>query len=145
MNKAIIVDLDGTLCNLDHRLKYLHDEKNNKGLFFSSIAEDKLNVWCKEIIERFKHDHAIVLVTGRSSTHYFVTLDWLKSHDIKFNWLFMRSENDNRSDSVVKKQIFDMHIKEYFDILFVVDDRKKVVDMWRSIGLTVLQCADGDY
>ena len=27
----------------------------------------------------------------------------------------------------------------------VLDDRKQVVDMWRSLGLTCLQVADGDF
>ena len=31
------------------------------------------------------------------------------------------------------------------DIFLVVDDRNKVVDMWRSLGLTVFQVADGNF
>ena len=31
------------------------------------------------------------------------------------------------------------------DVFLVVDDRNKVVDMWRSLGLTVFQVAEGDF
>lgn len=31
------------------------------------------------------------------------------------------------------------------NILFVIDDRDSVVEMWRRNGLTVLQCAKGDF
>ena len=31
------------------------------------------------------------------------------------------------------------------DIFMVVDDRQKVVDMWRDLGLTVFQVAPGDF
>ena len=30
-------------------------------------------------------------------------------------------------------------------VFMVVDDRKKVVDMWRKEGLTVFQVDDGDF
>ena len=31
------------------------------------------------------------------------------------------------------------------DVYLVVDDRQKVVDMWRNLGLTVFQVAPGDF
>jgi hypothetical protein len=31
------------------------------------------------------------------------------------------------------------------DVFLVVDDRNKVVDMWRTLGLTVFQVAEGDF
>jgi hypothetical protein len=30
-------------------------------------------------------------------------------------------------------------------ILFVVDDRRRIVEMWRSEGLVCLQCAPGEF
>jgi len=31
------------------------------------------------------------------------------------------------------------------DVFLVVDDRNKVVDMWRSLNLPVFQVAEGDF
>ena len=36
-------------------------------------------------------------------------------------------------------------IKDKYRVLFVLDDRNQVVDMWRDIGLTCLQVADGNF
>ena len=32
-----------------------------------------------------------------------------------------------------------------YNVKFVLDDRNRVVEMWRSLGLTCLQVADGDF
>jgi hypothetical protein len=46
---------------------------------------------------------------------------------------------------VVKLEIFDREIRERYYVVGVFDDRNKVVSMWRSLGLTVYQVADGDF
>ena len=48
------------------------------------------------------------------------------------------------SDEILKKDMLDKHV-DINDVFLVVDDRNKVVDMWRSLGLTVFQVADGDF
>ena len=57
----------------------------------------------------------------------------------------MRKTGDNRKDCVVKREIFDAEIKDKYYIKFILDDRNQVVDMWRKMGLTCLQVADGDF
>ena len=59
-----------------------------------------------------------------------------------FNALYLlRGEHDKFTpDQDLKRTWLNQFGKE--DILFVVDDRQKVVDMWREEGLTCLQCAD---
>jgi hypothetical protein len=57
--------------------------------------------------------------------------------------LLMRKEGDFRQDYIVKKEIYDRDIREAYKILFCIDDRKQVTDMWREQGLVCLQCADG--
>jgi len=57
----------------------------------------------------------------------------------------MRPTGDNRKDAIVKREIFDREIRDRYRILFVLDDRNQVVDMWRELGLTCLQVAPGDF
>ena len=57
----------------------------------------------------------------------------------------MRKDYDNRQDAVIKEEIYKLHIQPKFNVLFCVDDRKQVVDMWRRIGLICLQCAEGEF
>ena len=42
------------------------------------------------------------------------------------------------------KKMLDMFVDKN-DVLMCVDDRQKVVDMWRSEGLTCFQVAPGDF
>ena len=90
-------------------------------------------------------DYYIIYVSGRGSEHKDVTLDWLEKHNFPVDHLHMRKSGDYRKDYIIKKEIYDEMIKEVFDILFILDDRKQVVDMWRKEGLTVLHCAEGDF
>ena len=47
--------------------------------------------------------------------------------------------------TIVKKEILDRDILPRWDVLFAIDDRQQVVDMWRANGVTCLQCAPGDF
>lgn len=42
-------------------------------------------------------------------------------------------------------ELFDRHARDEYRVLVVLDDRKQVVDMWRSLGLTCLQVAEGNF
>ena len=58
--------------------------------------------------------------------------------------LVMRKTGDYRKDSIVKREMFEEHIEGKYNVLFVLDDRNQVVDMWRKeLGLTCLQCNYG--
>jgi hypothetical protein len=45
----------------------------------------------------------------------------------------------------VKLELFDENIRGVWNVKRVYDDRNRVVAAWRSIGLTVLQVADGNF
>ena len=57
----------------------------------------------------------------------------------------MRKTGDNRKDAIVKREIYETHIKDKYQVDYVLYDRNQVVEMWRSLGLTCLQVADGDF
>jgi hypothetical protein len=57
----------------------------------------------------------------------------------------MRSEYDMRKDSIVKEEIYRQEILGRYNVWLVLDDRNQVVDMWRNLGLRVLQVAPGNF
>lgn len=59
----------------------------------------------------------------------------------------MRKAGDKRNDAIVKQEIWENDISGSgrFDVFFVLDDRNRVVEMWREQGLKVLQVAEGDF
>jgi len=98
--------------------------------------------------------YSIVFFSGRDAVCRDQTITWLNQ---QFRWesestaatdykLFMRPQNDNRKDSIVKQELFEQHIVGRYYVEFVVDDRQQVVDMWRrTLGLTCVQVDYGDF
>lgn len=82
----------------------------------------------------------IIFLTGRPDSYRNQTEEWLEKHDAKNPYLLMRKEGDWREDTVIKHEIYQKNIEPHYNILFAVDDKKSVIDMWRAIGLTALHC-----
>lgn len=89
--------------------------------------------------------YQLILVSGRGEESRKITETWLTWNSIPFDRLLMRPAGDFRSDVEVKQGILDRLWSEGAEILFAVDDRNAVVDMWRRNGITCLQCAEGDF
>lgn len=89
--------------------------------------------------------YRVYFVTGRDENFREMTSAWLKLHHVLYDELYMRADQDFREDSEVKEEIYITHIEKNSQVLFVVDDRKSVVERWRKLGLTCLQCAPGDF
>lgn len=145
---AIIIDIDGTLANIEHRRHFVRrvdgQKKDWKG-FFQGIADDTLNKWCSEILHTMGASHIKVLCTGRDENYKRATVEWLKRHEIQYDHLFMRNRQDSRQDYIIKEIILDFEILTRFEPYFFIDDRSQVVQMWRKRGFTCLQCAPGDF
>lgn len=87
----------------------------------------------------------LVLTTGRAEKWRAFTENWLFWNDIPFSELLMRPNKDNRADHLLKQEFLERLLARGDGILFAVDDRQQVVDMWRRNGITCLQCAPGDF
>lgn len=144
--QAIIVDIDGTIANIEHRTHFVRgpDKKNWKD-FFANMDKDTPNEWCKDLINRYKEDHLIVLCSGRPDSYREVTEQWLKKHNIFFDELYMRPRDDQRADSIIKEIILDFELSPRYNITMWIDDRKQVIDKIRERGIFVLDCAGGAY
>lgn len=155
--QGVIVDIDGTLALRDP------DDPNGRGPYdWHRVLEDKPNEPVIAAVKAMQLSGYVTLfVSGRKEQCREHTALWLQrqglienhlanggygEHGRIFAWrLFMRYDNDNRDDSILKKEIYLNEIKPYFNVLFVIDDRQRVVDMWRKHGLTVFQVAKGDF
>tara|TARA_B110000211_G_scaffold233016_1_gene298114 strand:- start:964 stop:1854 length:891 start_codon:yes stop_codon:yes gene_type:complete len=135
--KAIICDLDGTLCLLNGRSPY-------SGM---GCIDDIPNSPVVKIIEKFQKDgHKIIFFSGRTDDSKEQTEAWLDKHGINYELLVMRAAKDQRKDAILKREMFDQNIAGKFQVDFVLDDRNQVVDMWRlDLGLACLQVYYGDF
>ena len=133
---AIICDLDGTLALFNGRNPY----------DAAKCEEDIVNGPVLDILGKYaNHGCYIILVSGRKEEHRPQTERWLAKHLISYHALYMRPTDDNRKDSIIKREIYEQHIQCRYNITFVIDDRTQVVQVWRALGLTCFQVAEGDY
>jgi predicted kinase len=134
--RAIIVDIDGTLAHKGDRNPF--DYKN--------VDKDAVDEVVMEIVNQFYGlNYHVIIVSGREDSCRDLTTKWLKDNMINYHYLHMRKSKDMRKDAIVKKEIYENLIKDHYSVLFVLDDRNQVVEMWREIGLKCLQVAEGDF
>jgi uncharacterized HAD superfamily protein len=132
--KAIIVDIDGTLAH-----------KGDRSPFdYSKVSNDKIDKPVQELVQRLVCYYYIIVMSGRENICQEDTEKWLNKYEIPYNMLMMRAENDHRDDIIVKKEMYES-IKGIHEVLFVLDDRDKVVKMWRDLGLKCLQVEEGNF
>lgn len=136
-NKVIIVDIDGTLAHMDGK-RNPYD--------YSKVEGDRCDEVIRDMVNRYYEDKVrVIIVSGRKNDCENETRNWLKDNGVKFDELHMRMRSDTREDSIVKREIFDMYIKPFYNVMFVLDDRNRVVRMWRDVGLKCLQVNEGNF
>ena len=137
LTDCYVFDIDGTVALMDGRSPY----------DWHRVGEDKPNGRVVEIARQLNRNHYIIFLSGRDGICKPETKKWFEDNlfDIEYEGLYMRPEGDNRPDTVVKEELYREYIQGKYNVLAVFDDRKKVVDMWRSLGLTCLQVAEGDF
>ena len=144
---TVIFDIDGTLADIEHRRHYVRAAKPNWKAFNAAMGEDTVIPAVADLYRTLWNSGAydLQLVTGRNEAFRKVTETWLTWNDLPFNRLSMRADKDYRPDHLVKEEILERFLSEGRTMLFAVDDRQQVVDMWRRRGITCLQCDVGDF
>ena len=151
MKNTIIFDLDGTLADISVR-RNLATKPNGKmdwDIFFDpdNIKLDVPNDPVVKMAQLFAEDgFTIIIFSGRSDKTIHTTRSWLTRNRVPFHKLVMRDSVTNHfvPDDILKKDMLNKHL-DIDDVFFVVDDRQKVVDMWRSLGLKVFQVDEGNF
>lgn len=127
---CFIFDIDGTLAKMKDRSPY----------DYSKIHTDEPNHSITMIARILKATGLpILVVSGRPDSCAEETMKWLEDNHIPYDRLAMRPTGDNRSDAIIKREIYEDLIEPDYNVIAVFDDRNRIVDMWRSLGLTCLQ------
>lgn len=130
---AIMVDIDGTLAHMNGKRSPFN---------WSAVKQDDVDEVIASITRHYKH---VIIMSGRDEVCRKETQEWLNKHDIRFDKLIMRPTKDNRPDEIVKWELYKLHVEPDYKIDFILDDRNKVVKMWRENGLKCLQVAEGNF
>lgn len=142
--EIVIFDIDGTLADVSERLHHLKKKPKNWDAFFQGIPQDKtIHSMVRLCNILYASGIKILLCTGRRERDRAETVKWLAQNGVNYHELMLRRDGDRRSDVIVKREMLAGIDRS--KILFVVEDRSGVVEMWRSEGLVCLQCAPGEF
>lgn len=131
-----VFDVDGTLAKMNGRNPY----------DYSLVHTDTVNHNVAMIARLLAQSGLpIIILSGRTDDCKFETLKWLYDNNIPHDAIFMRKTGDNRNDAIVKRELYEDNLKEKYNVLAIFDDRNRVVDMWRALGLTCLQVEYGNF
>ena len=135
--KCIIVDLDGTLS--------IHQGRN--AFDYSKLLSDKPNHPLVDLLRILSGSVDIIFFSGREGTEQCRqdTAKWLNDNVGIPYQLYMRKEKDYRGDETIKEELFKENIENNYYCVAVFDDRNKVVNKWRELGLLCCQVYEGDF
>lgn len=136
--KAVLVDVDGTVM-LKHP---------GRGYFdWDKVIDDIPNQPVIDVVKAVAAGGVkIVIMSGRDAVCYEDTLTSLEVAGLPVHELHMRAKGDMRKDNIIKRELFDAHIRNRFNVVGVFDDRQQVVDMYRNeLKIPVFQVAHGDF
>ena len=123
---CIICDIDGTLAEKGDRSPYDYS-KVHLDTVIDTVAD--------MVDENFRRGITVFILSGRKDSCREQTEMWLRRNYVSYNGLYMRKAGDKREDSIIKKEIYEEHIKGKYNVKYVIDDRLRVLRMWHDIGL----------
>lgn len=134
---AVMCDIDGTLALMGDRGPY----------DFERCGTDRLNESVRRALWSFRlaNDDFIVLLSGRGEEFRPQTEAWLAQHQVPYDELWMRPAGDRRRDDIVKAELFDQHVRHRYRVHVSLDDRDRVVALWRRMGIPTWQVNYGDF
>lgn len=150
LTKIIVVDLDGTLCNDTHR-KYHLDAKDWDAYHLASKDDEPWeDVLDTMNILDLSNKTTFVACTGRNEEYRDITMDWFNRFDVPIDLLLMRPNGNYQPDHELKPALLSDHfglshgeLREH--VLFILEDRDKVVDAWRALGHRCWQVQPGGF
>jgi predicted kinase len=126
LEDVVLCDIDGTVA-----------EMTDRGPFeWAKVGQDKLRPHVMKAARSFGPN--VIFISGRDSVCRPETETWLKQNygfGIPLG-LYMRPAGDQRRDSIVKREIYENHIKGRYNVIAIFDDRPQVIrECWQALGL----------
>lgn len=133
-----VVDLDGTVADVRHRLRHLERRPKDWDAFFAAADDDPVLPEGRAVVDRLVAEgHEVVWLTGRPERCRTATLAWLERNHLPVGPVHMRAERDRRPARVTKVAVL-RRLAGTRAVAVVVDDDALVVRAVREAGFRVL-------
>lgn len=135
----IIIDIDETLALNKKRYELATDSngKINWDLlyYFDNVISDSPNLPMIDLVKDYKNKgYEIIIFTSRPDWIRNSTEHWLNIHNIPYDFLHMRSQQDHTiKDTVLKKKMYESFIND--KVFCAYDDKQEIIDLWVSLGI----------
>jgi phosphoglycolate phosphatase-like HAD superfamily hydrolase len=128
--KAIIMDLDGTLCDASAYLKYGDHAYHEAATTVAPVNPEMVVA----INDARLRGEAIIVLSGRSDTWLGASVAWMQEHGVVADRVEFRARGDYRSNRTVKKERLEK-LRRYYEITEAYDDDPRNLDMFRNAGI----------
>lgn len=142
MTECVLVDMDGTLSNANHRQHFVVCKPKNWNAFNKGMAEDPVIEHTRRLIKIIHPELPVIILTARPIEYKPQTVEWLERHEILYDAIYMRPLKDYRQDFIVKKELLDLVRTDGFNPVLAFDDREAVAKMYRDNGVPCMLVAD---
>ena len=143
--EAGIFDLDGVISDAAHRQHFLHRPEKDWAGFFGSCPEDPI-ITSGLLLARLANESIeIIILTARPFAICDQTLDWLESHDVPWQALIMRSEDDPELSPEMKRIALNEIRAKGFTPTLAIDDDPRNIEMYQEEGIPSIYVYSGYY
>lgn len=133
-----VIDVDGVVADVRHRLRYLRQRPGNWEAFFAAAADDPPLPVGVALVRDLAAEHDIVWLTGRPQRWRADTRRWLAAHGLPAGTLRMRPDDDRRPARVFKRTEL-RRLGAARRVAVVVDDDPAVIALLERDGWPVLR------
>lgn len=136
-----VIDIDGVLADVRHRLHFLESKPKDWEGFFAGIPNDAVLAEGRAVVDRLATDHELIYLTGRPSSTRAQTQAWLDGHGFPRARLIMRSARDRRPARQTKPALLRELTADGRRVALIVDDDPDVCEALVAAGWPVLRAA----
>lgn len=144
---VLILDLDGTLCDMNHRVHLAQAKEWDE--FHAGLAQDGVHEDVLLVLRFLPAFVRVIVVTGRPMANYKATVEWLRKHELwgMVDSILMRPDTNFMKDHELKLWLLD----EYFEgrekwtnrVIAALDDKDSVIEAFRNAGINAWQVRPG--
>lgn len=132
-----VVDIDGVLADVRHRLHHIEEPPKDWDAFFAAAPEDPLLDEGHDAVTRLAEVCDIVYLSGRPERCREDTLAWLRRHALPDGPVVLRPHGDRRAARTMKVEQLDRLSADH-GVAVLVDDDPLVLEAARLAGYDVL-------